>query len=949
MEEMMKQAVEIAQLMISNHKGEITTDVIESKVDELLNIPTYGSICSRSELIKELESSFSVWTSDYKMISDDDDHTPWLPEKLGEIDWNFWTRYKTFLAKKLPPDPLNKLDKITDAILGKLEDPELEGPWDRRGLVAGSVQSGKTANYTGLICKAADAGYKVIIVLAGMHNNLRSQTQIRIDEGFLGYDLDEGKFTPAGVGLINPSVRAFTGTSRDDKGDFSKKIAQQFGIKPGEVPLVFVVKKSVSVLTKLLTWIQGTADINDPETGRRFHSEVPLLVIDDEADQASVDTKRRALVDGEPDPDHSPTRINSLIRKLLLSFSKKAYIGYTATPFANIFIYEKNKTEAEGIDLFPRSFILNLPSPNNYVGPDKLFGVEADEDMGIEAVTPLPITRVIDDHAVKRDSNRDPDPEGIIDEREIEGWMPPRLVDSTQHIPLHEEKDTIPPSLEVAIRAFILATAVRRIREEDNVHNSMLIHVVRLKDVQGRVAIQVEEALTRIKNRLRNGDGGARPSITEELEEIWIKDFIPTTGNKAFEEDPFNSELKLPCWFEVEKILWKITSSIQIMVINGTAGDALNYDNHKKNGLNVIAIGGDKLSRGLTLEGLTISYFLRTTKMYDTLMQMGRWFGYRSSYIDVCRLYTTEGLLEWFAHLAIADGELRKEFDYMEASGSDPRKFGLRVRSHPAMLVTSKVKMRDGEQMRLSYAGDISETIIFDSSDGQIGDNLTVTESWLQSLGKAAEGSNIATSYKWTDIEPEQICEFLSLYKTHKEAYRVRTELLINYIKRQNDKVEELTNWTVVLISKATNDKKNIYDMSGIGEVGFIKRSNTSSGIKDKYTIKRLVSPTDEARDLSENGEKERALQMTIKRWNDNADRKSKKKPTRAGGKEIRTVRNEKNGLLCIYPLDPAEATEECKLPIMGISISFPTSENAEDISYVVNTIFQEKDDWDEN
>ncbi|MDA8736542.1 Z1 domain-containing protein [Opitutales bacterium] len=947
----MKEAAELAQVMISNHEGVITSDIIASKVDELLQMPTYGNTCSRSELIKELDSRFSTWVPDHKIIYDDDDHTPWLPEKKGEIEWDFWNRYKIYLAKKLPPDPLNKLDTITDDILGHLHEPQLEGSWDRRGLVAGSVQSGKTGNYTGLICKAADAGYKVIIVLAGMHNNLRSQTQIRIDEGFLGYDLDGGKFTAVGVGLINPSVQAITGTSRDDKGDFSIKIARQFGVKPGETPIIFVVKKSVPILKRLLTYIQGSADVNDTETGRRFHSEAPLLVIDDEADQASVDTKRRAIVDGEPDPEHCPTRINSLIRQLLSSFSKKAYVGYTATPFANIFIpsYEKFETVLEGADLFPKSFILNIPTPSNYIGPDKVFGVEADEDIGIKQVAPLPITRVITDYAVARDSNVDPDLGGIIDEGETEGWMPPRLVDSTQHIPLHEEQDTIPPSLEVAIRAFILATAVRRIREEDNVHNSMLIHVVRLKDVQGRVKIQVEEALTRIKNRLRNGDGDTKPTIIEELEEIWIKDFIPTTGNKAFEEDPFNSELKLPNWPEVEKILWKITSSIQIMTVNGTARDALTYDNHKVNGLNVIAIGGDKLSRGLTLEGLTVSYFLRASKMYDTLMQMGRWFGYRSSYIDVCRLYTTEGLLEWFAHLAVADGELRKEFDYMFASESNPRKYGLRVQSHPAMLVTSRVKMRHGERMQLSYAGDISETIIFDSSGGQINRNLRRTESWLQSLGKAVDGSNIATSYKWTHIKPEKICEFLSLYKTHEEAFRVRTNLLSNYIKKQNDKVGELTNWTVVLISKATRDKKNIYDMSGIGEVGFIKRSNTSSDKKNKYTIKRLVSPTDEARDLNE-PENTRAIQMTIKRWEDSTDqRKSPNKPTRAGGKEIRTVRSQKNGLLCIYPLNPAEAKEDCKLPIMGISLSFPTSNNAEDISYVVNSIFQEEDDWDEN
>ena len=179
---------------------------------------------------------------------------------------------------------------------GRIEDPNREGAWDRRGLVMGNVQSGKTATYTGLICKAADAGYKVIVVLAGLHNNLRSQTQVRLDEGFLGYKAAPpssggATFEPTGVSEFGTNARADSVTNRNDNGDFNQNVAKHFGIHPGGNPLLFVVKKNATVLSNLLGWIHASADSTDLETGRKFHRHIPLLVIDDEADQASVDTK----------------------------------------------------------------------------------------------------------------------------------------------------------------------------------------------------------------------------------------------------------------------------------------------------------------------------------------------------------------------------------------------------------------------------------------------------------------------------------------------------------------------------------------------------------------------------------------------------------------------------------------------------------------------------------
>ena len=166
----------------------------------------------------------------------------------------------------------------------------------------------------------------------------------------------------------------------------------------------------------------------------------------------------------------------------------------------------------------------------------------------------------------------------------------------------------------------------------------------------------------------------------------------------------------MPSWEEVSSQLPDVVSDIQVRMINGTAKDALDYSEYEGAGLKVIAIGGDKLARGLTLEGLCVSYFLRASRMYDTLMQMGRWFGYRPGYLDLCRLYTTPDLSEWFGHIADAAEELREEFDIMAATGATPREYGLKVQSHPVLMVNLKAKDEVGEEpdvvLQWATAGD---------------------------------------------------------------------------------------------------------------------------------------------------------------------------------------------------------------------------------------------------
>jgi hypothetical protein len=933
-ESLYKTALGTCQMMIRQRAGGasagLTHEVIRETVNEVLGMTTFAMLSDayRIRLIGELEERFTVYAPTHRTLSKDDDHIAWLHSKLGSITWKYWDRYILFLQDRMAAASVDSIQRVVNDVLSRLEDPDRVGVWDRRGLVMGHVQSGKTANYCGLICKAADAGYKVIIVLSGLHNNLRCQTQIRLDEGFLGI-MSEPRgggateaFRRAGVGLYDQSLHANTGTNRTELGDFNTTVANQFGIHPGGLPLLFVVKKNATVLNNLLRWISSSTDAHDPISDRRYVRNVPVLVIDDEADLASIDTRQQTFDElGNPDPDHNPSRINELIRKVLRAFEKVAYVGYTATPFANIFIHDRGYTSALGDDLFPRSFIVSIPPPSNYLGPARTFGITGEDDAGLEVVQSLPVVRIVSDHAQS----------DAVDEEN--GWMPPKLVRRTEHRPFYNGVNCIPPSLRTAMMTFILAATVRKLREAGPHHNSMLVHVVRYTKVQRLVTEQVSVALREILQRLQHGDGERTPTIESEFRELWDKDFIPTShecrrivGDRAAPH--------LPEWNRVTGGLREVTASIRVKTVNGSAGDVLDYEEYRSVGTNVIAIGADKLSRGLTLEGLSVSYFLRASQMYDTLMQMGRWFGYRDGYVDVCRLYTTGELLEWFTHIAAASEELQHEFQYMCNVGGTPKDYGLKVRSHPVMLVTSAVKMRNGEELRLSFSGDISETIIFDRDPPWIARNFSVTEKWLASLGRP-----VPDSYTWKSKDAQSIIDFLSGYTSHDDARLADTSLLTRYITEQLSR-NELTEWTVRLCSSGLGDARSEV-ISGL-PVGLIKRKPFPQEQRsDRYTIRQLVSPADELCDLTPEQIKA-ALDRTVENWRANPNRRPDEvPPDKPGRREAREFRPITNGLLLLYPLDAKHAgLGDSVKPIIGIAVSFPKSQTAREITYTVNNVF---------
>jgi Z1 domain len=954
--ELLENVVATAQRLIKaeKDKSKITPTFIAEKVKRAAEMFAADSPLpiDEQQAVAILIQRFSHWMGKATTLKDDHGHLDWL-NAARKKDWQYWRRYRDFQEDKLSDVVVDGLDEATDNILGLLEDPLRTSAWDRRGLVVGHVQSGKTSNYSGLICKAADAGYKIIIVLAGMHNNLRSQTQMRLEEGFLGYETtdDRGAGKAIGVAHFGDDLKTNCATTRANNGDFSKVTAKRFhGISPEERPWLFVVKKQKTVLTALLKWLQTRVyDATDVEDGRKLITKLPLLMIDDEADNASVDTGEQLFnEDGFPDEEHQPKTINSLIRQVLHTFTRKAYVGYTATPFANIFIHHKGATAKEGPDLFPRSFIINLAAPSNYVGPARLFGRMTKEGR----VGALPLTRDIVD-------NYDPQTES--------GWMPPKH--NKNHKPTYNGQETIPPSLRDAVYSFVLTCAARELRGQGAQHSSMLIHTTRFVAVQNLVRKQVEETVRRMRQKITRGIDATE--LLARLQQLWEDDFMPTRDEVAELSPPHERPPVMPSWEEILASLPLVMGDIEVRSINGTAKDALDYAAPGA-ALKVIAIGGDKLARGLTLEGLCISYFIRTTRMYDTLMQMGRWFGYRPGYLDLCRLYTSPDLVSWFGHIADASEELREEFDFMAEARLTPEQYGLKVKSHEILTITSPLKMRNSQTLSLTYSGTRPQTILFHRNAKIQDANLAAADALLAAMGApnvpgpeyARDGS--ADKWKrsslWKDVDAAKIVSFLGSYTTHPKASSAKGLVLADFITKMVE-IGQLKHWNIALLAEGESFGDPYTFSNGISIDSFSMR--TPDDMKksdmpkdpDNFAIGVLTDPSDEGIDLDDDAWR-KALALTRAAWKPDPARGRVSPPSIPSGKGIRMARAQlggsaDRGLLLLYPLSPYAGKDKLpeKLivpgwdkPIMAFAIAFPSSDSAIRVEYEVNLLYWEQE-----
>lgn len=784
-------------------QGTLTAERIRKAVIEG---PFRLSEREQDEIIKHLESRLTVTQLHGSSIKGSD-YMPWLGRRRDSIEFYYWNRLRKYYlhCAVLPPSVVSVLDDVTDEVLDFCGDPAQVGQWKRRGMVLGHVQSGKTTNYASLICKAADAGYKVIILLAGITNSLRAQTQERLDETFIGRKSIFQSITSQRMPIINYADQMrwpLYGTSRDK--DFSKVAATTYGVELSSVnePIIFVTKKNKSTLSNLRDWIR------DQHYGDSIQH--PLLLIDDEADNASVNTA---------DDGAQVTAINRVIRELLAEFSRSTYIGYTATPFANIFIDPDSEDAMLEDDLFPSNFIKALDTPSNYVGANRVFGENGDlsNDMLIE----------IDDF------------EDIL--------------------PLTHKRDIevldLPASLYEAVRLFVLSRAVRIIRGDGTKHCSMMVNVSRFNDVQDKVMGLIYHYLDTLKNAIAVnaglGEKGQSNHHMAALKETYDQHYLGSIDER---------------YDDIRPMLQQAIGSIVTRTIN-MRGGVLDYTATRENGLHVIAVGGLALSRGLTLEGLTVSYILRNVAASDTLMQMARWFGYRPNYEDICRLFAPPASVDHYEYITAAIEELRSDIKRMQAVDMTPKDFGLRVRQSPAAIrITAANKMRTATKLTVAqnYERHHIEGYVLHNDAAK---NAKHRKQLFDLVGKLGDPTLRGTSeLVWERVHAKMIFPFLKEFDfppAHADLGPVagNNSLLVDYISDRLD--ADCGVWDVALPFPSTRGARAPRELAQINAIREHRSGEIVNGLYKVTRKNKVANPGDERIGL-EGNEQDRTRPLLI-------------------------------------------------------------------------------------
>lgn len=771
-----------------------------------------------------------------RLINDGAGTTAWT-DRLRDGPPGAWDGLREILlGGGWKPAQVDILSAESARVLRHLPDPLGNAPFQGRGLVVGYVQSGKTANYTALAARAIDAGYRMVIVLSGIHDALRNQTQARLERELVSASPDQ------------PWSLLTTGA--DDFRDPGTAVLD----RPGT--FLIVAKKLVPILSRIDRWLSEVAD--------RFEN-LPVLLIDDEADQASINTRgNRApdpeLDDGEEEPVRSPdgpSPTNALIRSILGRLPKAAYVAYTATPFANIFIDPSAVDRRVGEDLFPRDFAIQLPRPEGYTGTEELFGVSA---QGRDVFRAVPIDDV---GSLKRSMGR-----------------------RTAEIVAAPQEELLPDSLAEAFASFCLAGAIRDWRPGmKGRSHTMLVHVSARVSDQARVAEALRTQRSLWLEAERQGH-----SLTALFTEMLERHFRGVELDAAPES--------------IVADALEILDQLVILELNSDAGENLEYDTHP--GRHLVAVGGNRLSRGLTLEGLTISYFLRTATMADSLLQMARWYGFRTGYEDLIRIWTTDGIAHWFTELALVEQSLRDSLQALARAGRRPSEMAIRLRAHSGLLLTARNKSSMAEAMQESWSGEHPQTVILPLHASEaLAHNRALVENLLGMIGQPRPTTG---GHLFQDVPPELICDFLRHYRTHEDVVSLRGDAIADWIM-QRAAQDELLDWSVFLAGAQAGRKITI----GPVESGLVTRTRTSS-----QSIGILIDPRHEGVDLTGGPD-------TFRRPSGNYDSEA-----------MRAARASSSGLLIIYPLDPEPLGVTAVDAVVGIGLSLPQTADGK-IGAIVN------------
>jgi hypothetical protein len=816
---------------------------------------------------EQVERERAVVLTPATTLASTTEQSNWLNER-DRLGWYYWPELRNYLlAQKGWDNPtVRSIDDASDRVLNQLADPNTP-EFDKRGLVIGYVQSGKTANFTALIAKAVDAGYRFVVVFSGLDNSLRRQTNIRLKRELVGYSSPSTKAVP----LPPRGQQWHEFTTEDLQGDFDPGRVNH-GSLQGSQPVLLVMKKNGPRIRKLLAWLQDAPS--------EVMEKLPILVIDDEADQASVDTRGTYQLEDDPlPPDYEPPAvINGLIRSLLKRFRRSAYVAYTATPFANTLIPHNTFDPTFGEDLFPRDFIIDLPKPLGYFGAEEYFG-RLDLTSG-GTIGGLDVVRDVQD--------------ADIIQLEQGQWVQP---------------------LQDAIVDFVLAGAARSVRGAKTEPATMLIHTSQKIIDHGNLHRLVATHFARLRDAWRYD---RRDPVCAQFRTRW-PDFEQVTAKAA--------PTLVARYDDIEPHIGPFLESVQVRVINSDTGEVLDYE--REPSLKAIAIGGNRLSRGLTLEGLLCSFFIRRSTNYDTLMQMGRWFGYRSGYEDLTRIYTTPTLTGWFSDLALVEHRLREDVRAYELHGATPSELGTRILQHPTMQVTSRVKQRFARQTVLSqtYSLTLAQTFKFPLSQPeelavQADTNLLAVRDFLRSIGAPRSTGSTPT---WFSVSAQAVLDFLGQYRATDES-GLSLPLIRGYIQRVLER-NELSDWTI-----AVSGRQSRHPILGEVDLGMGTPVNQiqRSRLRTSDSLGIISEQEDEAIGLTP--EQRKAADAAVL--------------ASGGSKSIRVAAREQrdptNGLMVIYPISRhsghdakpegnrrplfANPNDGYARDLLGIALSFPRS-----------------------
>ena len=793
-----------------------------SKILDISEDDNFFEIVKNSVLSEEI--SILPRDKDINIITDKD-HEPWLIESTGQplnpdrkkIRYEYWKRYRKFIENQKKIN-LEDFDRDVRQIVANLGDPlkRNKNGWINRGMVVGSVQSGKTMNYTGVISQAVDAGYQFIVVLGGSGRKLRAQTQARIDEGLLGRCTVKNKYVGAGkiklkdengqdvkYKTITSLTTSHDGSDSKRDGDFSVNSKQVAGYNTdwneNTQTHIVILKKNKAILNNFLDWIEKIQENKEDK------AELSLLLIDDECDYASIDTNKADELDDILEEDYEASAINECITKILKKFKWRSYLGYTATPYGNIF----QRRDINEIDesLFPRDYIIYLEPNRMYFGPNEFFNSHNEED-------PVNLIKAVPDEDSDYFYNITSTWREICNKKKLRGTKDDTDEEKEQKKALRKqelieilnnfENDRAPSSLSKAIQTFILSCAIRWNRGERKVFNSMLIHIDRIVLYQDFLIRMIEREFLIIKNKIENQN-------IDKLKKIYINDFIETTNNVINSEEIEDGiKIGIDELPEFEKLMPSINEVIDRISIVKEFGKSkntrLDFSDNKKGNF-YICIGSDVLSRGLTLEGLTISYFLRAAKTYDTLMQMGRWFGYRVGYLDVCRVYTTPTIIDFFNKVKEANNKMYKMFQDMQERDEIPENFGMFILSSSDVLkVTGYGKRRYAQDIKMDYSGDTHNELYTDLTESRLDYNFNYLNKFLEDK-EIDLSENALQSY---NLSNDNFIDFISNYKfTYYEGRQFHSNFIKDLYAAYIEKLKtSIKGFKIVIIG---NNNKNLH------------------------------------------------------------------------------------------------------------------------------------------